>query len=264
MSAVAEPAGPPATTIPRLTVEFAGEFFEVDPSAEFVVGREGNLAIDDNRFLHRHLLRLRYVESLWWLENVGSRLSATVTDGSGRIQAWLAPGARIPLVFRAMSVIFSAGSTTYELTLLSDEPTFEESSHLVAEDALSTLGDVVLTASQKIIIVALAEPMLSREGVAMSDIPTSAAAAQRLGWTVTRFNRKLDNVCEKLTRAGVPGLHGGGRSYATNRRARLVEHAIAARIVTRADLPLLDRELALNAAAGTADNDGDDSQCDLR
>nr|WP_234996556.1 hypothetical protein [Demequina sp. NBRC 110054] len=245
------PASPAVAETGRpapVAVEFAGEVQTVGPDREFVIGREGDLAIDDNRFLHRHLLRLRVSDSLWWLENVGSRLSATVTDGSGRVQAWLAPGARIPLVFRAMSVIFTAGSTTYELTLLTEAPTFEESAHLVAEDALSTLGDVILTPAQKVIIVALAEPMLRREGVSMSDIPTSATAAERLGWTVTRFNRKLDNVCDKLTRAGVPGLHGGGSAYATNRRARLVEHAIAARIVTRSDLPALDEERARNSA----------------
>ncbi|WP_174452911.1 hypothetical protein [Demequina iriomotensis] len=231
-----------------VTVEFAGERYVVQPGEAFVIGREGDLAIDDNRFLHRHLLRLRVVGSLWWLENIGSRLSATVTDAFGRVQAWLAPGARIPLVFRAMSVIFTAGSTTYELTLLSDAPTFDDAPSLVGEDAMSTLGDVLLTPAQRVLIVALAEPMLRRDGVSMSDIPATAAAAARLGWSLTRFNRKLDNVCDKFTRAGVPGLHGGVRGHATNRRARLVEHAIAARLVTRADLPLLDEEHARNAA----------------
>ena len=47
-----------------------------------------------------------------------------------------------------------------------------------------------------------------------------------------------------LDRIGVPGMRGGARTYATNRRARLVEHAISARLVTRENLPLLDLELA--------------------
>ena len=49
---------------------------------------------------------------------------------------------------------------------------------------------------------------------------------------------------DKLDRIGVPGMRGGARAYATNRRVRLVEHAIAARLVTRDDLPLLDSEAA--------------------
>ncbi len=87
----------------------------------------------------------------------------------------------------------------------------------------------------------------------MSEIPTSAKAAERLGWTVTRFNRKLDNVCDKLDRAGIPGLRGGRSSYATSRRVRLVEHALAARLVTRADLPLL------NTVHVDHDDDDDDT-----
>jgi hypothetical protein len=94
-----------------LTVEFAGEEFSVEPDTVFTVGREGDLAIDDNLFLHRNFLTIQNVDGLWLLSNVGSRLSATVTDSGGRVQAWLAPGARLPLVFAATSVIFSAGPT---------------------------------------------------------------------------------------------------------------------------------------------------------
>lgn len=226
----------------ELTVEFAGEAFTVEPGAVFRVGREGDLAIDDNLFLHRHFLTIENIDGLWLLSNVGSRLSATVTDAGGRVQAWLAPGARLPLVFAATAVIFSAGPTTYELTINVSEPAFRETQSFGDDDGLSTIGDVPLTPSQRVMILALAEPVIRREGTGMSELPTSAQAAERLGWTLTRFNRKLDNVCDKLDRIGVPGLRGGVRSYATNRRVRLVEHAIAARLVTRADLPLLDQE----------------------
>ncbi|WP_291379194.1 hypothetical protein [Demequina sp.] len=225
----------------RITVEFAGEYHHVFPSdGAFTVGREGSLAIDDNPFLHRHFLRISRAESLWWLVNVGTRLSATVTDGGGRVQSWLAPGARLPIVFHATHVVFSAGPTTYDFTIYADTPRFEDIPGGATQIGPTTLGAVSLTPTQHLLIVALAEPMLRREGAGMSEIPTSAATAERLGWTVTRFNRKLDNVCEKLDRLGVPGLRGGGGAYATNRRARLVEHALAARLVGRADLPLLD------------------------
>lgn len=226
----------------ELTVEFAGEAFTVQPGSVFTVGREGDLAIDDNLFLHRHFLTIENIEGLWLLSNVGTRLSATVTDTGGRVQAWLAPGARLPLVFAATAVIFSAGPTTYELTIHVSEPAFREMQSFGEGDGLSTIGDVPLTHSQRVMILALAEPVLRREGTGMSELPTSAQAAERLGWTLTRFNRKLDNVCDKLDRIGVPGLRGGVRSYATNRRVRLVEHALAARLVTRDDLPLLDLE----------------------
>lgn len=243
-----------AAEVDELRVEFAGEEFSVAPDTVFTVGREGDLAIDDNLFLHRNFLTIQNIEGLWLLSNVGSRLSATVTDTGGRVQAWLAPGARLPLVFAATSVIFSAGPTTYELTIHAAEPTFRDTQP-PADDGLSTIGEVPLTHSQRVMILALAEPVLRREGTGMSELPTSAQAAERLGWTLTRFNRKLDNVCDKLDRVGVPGMRGGVRSYATNRRVRLVEHAIAARLVTRDDLPLLDVERE-NSLSG--DNSGED------
>ncbi|TQJ30570.1 hypothetical protein [Microbacterium sp. SLBN-146] len=241
----------------ELTVEFAGEVFAVSPDDVFTVGREGDLSIDDNLFLHRNFLTIENIEGLWLLSNVGSRLSATVTDSGGRVQAWLAPGARLPLVFASTSVIFSAGPTTYELTVTSTAPTFHENLRIdeTGDDGLSTIGDVPLTLSQKLMILALAEPVLRREGSGMSELPTSGQAAERLGWTLTRFNRKLDNVCDKLDRIGVPGMRGGVRSYATNRRVRLVEHAIAARLVTRDDLPLLDDVTLLADPRGPSPDD---------
>lgn len=250
--------GTEAVTAPRqprpagdVTVEFAGEFFRVAPGARFAIGREGDLALDDNRFLHRHFLVIEHAGGLWWLANVGSRLSATVTDTDGRVHAQLAPGARLPIVFAVMTVVFSAGPTTYELSVHAAQPAFRATRPEDDGDGLSTIGAVPLTLSQRQLIVALAEPVLRREGTGMSELPTSARAAERLGWTITRFNRKLDNVCDKLDRQGVPGLRGGISSSATNRRVRLVEHAVASRLVTRDDLELLDR------TADAADDTGE-------
>lgn len=226
-------------TADTVTVEFAGEYFTVASGGRFTIGREGDLAIDDNLFLHRHFLEISHTDDLWWLANIGSRLTASVTDHSGGVQAWLSPGARLPLVFEGTTVVFSAGPTTYELVLHATRPAFRATRREVSGGD-STIGDVPLTASQRLLILALAEPQLLRDGTGMSEIPTSANAAARLGWTVTRFNRKLDNVCDKLDRVGVPGLRGGQRSFATNRRARLVEYAIATRLVTREDLAALD------------------------
>jgi hypothetical protein len=65
--------------------------------------------------------------------------------------------------------------------------------------------------------------------------------AERLGWSLVRFNRKLDNVCDKLDKLGVDGLRGGVLGRASNRRARLVEFAISTGLVTAHDLVLLDK-----------------------
>jgi len=246
-AAQAVQAAQQAPVAPPVQIEYCGEWFPVESDVPFTIGRDADLTLDDNRFLHRHFLQVAHSDGLWWLANIGSRLSATITDGVGSVQAWLSPGARLPIVFRVTSVIFTAGPTTYEFTVHTEAPPFIEAAPGSVYGGVTTVGTVSLTDAQRLVILALAEPMLLREGTGMSDIPTSAKAAARLGWAQTRFNRKLDNVCDKLDRAGVQGLRGGVTSYATNRRARLVEHAIAARLVTRADLGLLDTARSENA-----------------
>jgi hypothetical protein len=224
-------------------VEFCGEWTQLDEDTPFTIGRGGDLQIDDNPYLHRHFLQITHTDGLWWLANTGSQLSATVSDTAGSVQAFLAPGARLPLVFANTLVLFTAGPTTYELTLVGSEPAFDISEPAGATSGETTIGPVLLTDSQKAVIVALAEPMLRRDGTGSSAMPSSKDAAARLGWEMTRFNRKLDNVCDKLDRRGVRGLRGGPGQLATNRRARLVEHAVASRLVTPEDLKLLELTL---------------------
>lgn len=233
-----------------LQVEFCGEWFAVAEEEPFLVGREGDLVIDDNPYLHRRFLRIAHESGLWWLENIGSRIAATVADSDGNLQAWVAPGARLPLVFAKTTVLFTAGPTTYELSIVGQEPSYE-SNVGESESGDTTIGPVVLTDSQRALVLAFAEPVLRGRG-STAAIPTSAQAAARLGWTLTRLNRKLDNVCDKLSRQGVRGLRGGPRRLAVNRRARLVEHAVATRMVTADDLPLLDVQASLAATAAAA------------
>lgn len=226
----------------QISVEFCGEWYHVVPGEPFGIGRDAELAVDDNPFLHRRLLEISKVGELWMLANVGSRLAVTVMDGTGRMNSWLAPGAVLPLVFERLVAVFSAGPTTYEVNIHNADPVFAELG-MAASSGQTTVGSVEFTPSQRLLMVALAEPMLVREGSGRSDVPTNARVAERLGWAITRFNRKLDNVCDKLDRAGVKGLRGGAGDHAMNRRARLVEYALAARLVTRADLPLLDQQV---------------------
>ncbi|MGI6878882.1 hypothetical protein [Microbacterium sp. gxy059] len=224
-----------------MRIDFSGEGFEVAPGDVFTIGREGDLQVDDNPYLHRVFLEVWHADGLWWLSNVGSRLTATVSSAGGAVQSWLSPGARLPLVFEETVVVFTAGPTTYEVGLCA--PAAQYAVTRQVQESISgdtTVMPVRFTASQKQAIVALAEPMLRREGMSVSDLPSSAAAAERLGWSMSRFNRKLDNVCDKLDRMGVQGLRGAPGKLAMNRRARLVEYAVSSQLISRADLPLLD------------------------
>lgn len=227
--------------LPSVIVDFCGETYPVQPGRALIIGREGDLAIDDNPYLHRRFLSVSDSDGLWWLTNVGNALTATVADEQGTMQAWLAPGARLPLVFDRTVVWFTAGPTTYELDVLLQAPPFVQVTEQVMDGGTATIGRMSFTPDQRLLILALCEPVLRHGARGAGAIPSSADAARRLGWTITKFNRKLDNVCDKLSRAGIRGLHGGPDKLAVNRRARLVEYAMAARIVERVDLDLLER-----------------------
>lgn len=234
-----------------LVIEFCGESWTVADGSSFTIGREGDLAVDDNQFLHRRFLVLHQNAGIWAISNVGSQLTATVSDDGGHLEAFLAPGAWLPLVFGTTHVSFTAGPTSYALSIVNTDPPFAAAPLEVVIDGETTIGATSLTPDQRRLIVALAEPRLRGDGKASVELPGSAEAAARLGWTITRFNRKLDNVCQKLQRLGVRGLHGAPDRLASNRRSRLVEYAVATRLVTRADLALLD------GASGVAD-EGDE------
>jgi hypothetical protein len=226
----------------KATVEFCGESYPISQGEPLLIGREGGLAIDDNPYLHRAFLQIADTDGLWWLSNVGSTLTATIADEHGMMQAWLAPGARLPLVFERSIVWFTAGSATYEFDVVLSDPPFQPRPTLLSPSTgTATVGRMVFTANQKRLILSLCEPMLRRGVRGVGGVPSSADAAARLGWPLTRFNRKLDNVCDKLARAGIRGVHGEPGRIASNRRARLVEYALAARLVTRDDLYLLDQ-----------------------
>jgi hypothetical protein len=226
-------------------VEFCGEEFRAPDDAPLTIGRVADVEIDDNPYLHRVFLQVHREHELWWLSNVGSTLTATVGDRQGLFQAWLSPGARIPLALEAFTVWFTAGPTTYDFDITVDDATFTSivtEAELEPEDSPgeTTVGRVSMTPDQKLLIVALCESFVRTTYAGQGQIPSSAQAAARLGWTTTKFNRKLDNVCQKLADAGTRGLHGGPGKLASNRKSRLVEHALSTRMVTEADLALLD------------------------
>jgi hypothetical protein len=227
----------------RLSVEFAGEWHHLDPQRAFTIGREADLSVDDNPFLHRRFLQLSNSHGFWWLANVGGSLPATLTAADQGVIASLAPGSRLPVVFPLTYVRFSARSTSYEIGLYLECAPFEpQQLEFVGPASSTTLGRVSLNSEQRQLLAALAEPTLCRGGTGATELPSNAAVARRLSWSITKLNRKLDYLCEKLTKAGVAGLHGAGQQLASSRRARLVEYAISTRLITLIDLDELPRQ----------------------
>ncbi len=226
---------------PQLFVEFCGEEHHVDPTDTLTFGRIGQLVIDENPFLHRRLGLFEAVGDVWWLHNVGSTIVIELADRNSPSRMMVAPGSSVALGFEEALLRFQAGKTTYEVIVeappLGAPPVLEVGD----EPATITAASTSLTPDQRRCIVALAEQRLIEPGAAATTLPTNRQASARLGWKVTRFNRKLDNVCGKLSAAGVAGLHGSSDGLATKRRELLVEYALATGMVTVDDVALLDQ-----------------------
>lgn len=223
-----------------LTVDFCGEVYKVSDGSTFTFGRTADLSIDENPYMHRVMARFEARHGRWWVANVGSTIVLEVFDRATRSKATLMPGTDQALPGEDVVVRFAAGPTVYEVDVRSDP--IERNHDLPFQpDSGETIraSDLPMTDSQLQLILALAERKLL-EPQAPLDIPATKEAARRLGWTTTKFNRKLDNVCDKLTRTGVSGLKAGSGGLAVDRRRRLVEHSVSVGIVDRTMLPLLD------------------------
>lgn len=227
----------------ELRVEFCGEEYSAMTGQQLSFGRAADIMIDDNRFLHRVLGEFRHTNGLWWLHNVGSSIGLSLNDDNSASTARIAPGTATPIAFEAATLRFEAGGTTYEMALdvLSgdrerdaEEDSPDEPLHAPTTDPeqrTATTSSIPLTADQFTLLVALAGPILRGQ-----PFPTNRHIAASLEWTVTKFNRKLDGLCAKYTKAGVAGLHGSSDRLAKDRRTRLAEHVIEAGIVTLDDI----------------------------
>ncbi|KAA0234067.1 MAG: hypothetical protein JJLCMIEE_00944 [Acidimicrobiales bacterium] len=230
----------------RLAVTFLDEEHTLYPGAGLTFGRMADLVIDDNRYLHRHLGRFVFHDDMWWLENLGSAIPIKVVNSETASSVTVNSGDKIPLTFPHASIRFNAGPAAYELTTWIEGlglgvATDDADAGIEALDAEQTVsyGEVPLTDEQRLLIVALCEQRLRDPGFPEL-LPTNRELAERLGWSVKKFNRKLDNVCDKLRRAGVSNLHGGSAGSAYDRRRVLIAHAIVTQLVTGDDLELLD------------------------
>ena len=199
----------PAGDTHDLIVEFVGEERALSPGDELTFGRSADLVIDDNRYLHRTVGRFAWSGGLWWLINTGSSVALRLADANSPSYTRVAPGATVPLSFETARLTFEAGGSNYEVGLeLVTDPALPDSVVDIPDDDAAertTLAtSLPLNDEQRLLLVALAAPVL-RAGSIDTELSTNRQIASQLGWTITKFNRKLDGLCKKYADAGVSG-----------------------------------------------------------
>lgn len=214
-----------------LVVEFVGEEYRISRGSSFTFGRRGDLRLDTAPELPAIVGRFDHDRDLWWLTNHTRALRLKVLDQSSSSIIEAAPESRMPIAFVDFLVAFESGRSPYELTLRVDELPICPPSHLPARPA------VRLNREQRMLLAVMAETVLL--GGSGQNLPSNAAVADRLGWTITKLNRKLDHLCAKFEKLGVTGLRGSGQRLATRRRQALVGFCVSADVITVDDLKLL-------------------------
>lgn len=224
-----------------LQVNFCGISLTRPPRGpDLTFGRQADLVIDSNRHLHRVLGIFRWHNNQWWIMNAGTAISITVTDRRSPSAMTLTPRSSAPVPFLECALRFSAGSSNYEfdvsLDTLADHPNLgfdDDEPDTVSETYCA--DQISLNTEQRQLLVGLSANRL-RTGTRSAELPTNRELADSLGWTLTKFNRKLDHLCAKFARLGVRGLKGDLGALATSRRENLVRHVIDTGIITKTDL----------------------------
>jgi hypothetical protein len=225
------------TTVPvvasSLRVDFLSETHVLWPGEELTMGRAGILHIDDNPSLPRLVGRFSCHQGHWWLYNSGASISLLVSDRTSPSQIVVTPGRAVPLPFADALVSFQAGKTVYEVeTAITTLADLEHDGNGSEPTLVLDLGKLAFTVDQVLLILALSERRLRPTPFDQSDLPSNAEVADRLGWRMAQFNRKLDHICAKLSARGVPGLKRVDGKLANERRRKLVEFAVASKLVT--------------------------------
>ncbi len=227
----------------NLSVTFLDEERILEPGTDLTFGRDADLSIDeDNNYLHRQLGMFSFQDGAWHLHNVGSALSIELLDHASTNQLTVTPGTAVRLPFENGLVRIQAGRARYELEIRGVAISKATIAPPEGPGSTMTPEQLVLTDEQRLLLVALAELRLLDRGAPITAIPTNQAIAERLGWTTTKYNRKLDRMCDAFADAGVSGLVGSATSRAKNRRVRLVDYVLNTRTITEADLTLLTGE----------------------
>ena len=191
-------------------------------------GRDADIALDTNPFLHRRTGAFVPDRGEWWVHNLGAKLHLVVIADDGS-RADLPPGARHALSPPGGLVRVTAGRMAYELLYRMPEAATTTPQVPSGDDAaLTTQVDLSLTPREIDFLVTFARPYLL--GLA-EPMPTYVEVARLWAVSPKTLDNSLQSIKRKFRSAGLirdPNLDA------------LVQTAIHHSLVTRADLDHAD------------------------
>lgn len=202
----------------------------------FTFGRSPrcDLVLDEtDRSISRIAGRIEFTDGAWFLVNTSGSRPLYVTETVG-LRRTIPTGGREVLANGETRIVVM-GVRTHELVVVVGVEEVAAAGHLHAPGGG---GDrtwmPAVTYNERVALVAVAEGYLLPHPRHDPNPRTYAQAALRLDLPVSTVRKRLENVRKKLMDAGVFQVEGA------DARAATVEFALAVRLVTAADLPLLD------------------------
>lgn len=208
---------------PGLTVRFVGEVYT--PEVELTFGRQADLSLDDNSYLHRRAGRFRLRQSTWWLENLGARLRLTMASSDGSLLD-LQPGASSLLLGERGEISITAGPTRYmiEYELQQRQADWDDTSQFRIGGADTVTFGPILTPREIDFVVVMAQGRLTGR---LGPIPSHGEIAEI--WGVS--HKTVDNTLQRLRAK----LRDQNINF-VNSSETLIEYLVTQGLVSTADL----------------------------
>jgi hypothetical protein len=218
---------------PTVVVTAGDRRFELTPDATFTFGRAQSCTVcldPTDVGISRTAGSVEYADGTWWLHNRSTRRPFVIVNRRGLRQVAV-PGERHP-VDGCLRIVVDGSDGKHHLELLgphsADDQTVTQTGPSTAFGQTVSLND-----KDRLALVALFAGYL-RDGERYDPWPRSYdAVAAQLGWSRTALVHRVDFIRRRLTKAGVPNLHG--------QRALelLAEHVLATGMISKTDLHLM-------------------------
>ena len=179
-----------------LVLEFCGEELTLGTEESLTFGRDADLVIDDNPYLHRVLGRFVNRDGTWWIDNVGRAVGLTISEPSGANSATVGPRSSTALVHGEFSCSSSLARPVSIDGLLEDHEREVDLLGIDPTEGSETLewGVVDLNPDQRLLLVAMCEHRLREPAERDAVSPPTGPALS--GWAgASRSSTASSTTC---------------------------------------------------------------------
>lgn len=192
--------------IPPLRIDdLLGNRVILEAGQEAVIGRAGTFPIGtDDAFLHRNLIQFWYGGVGWMIANRGRHIPLDIEPRGSRslTRIHLGPGGVTAMPAGPSAITFSTPERQYEIHIDIPSTGIARPSKFSAADGDVTNARHVPNEEQRIMMEALAAPLIHNPGAHDGDIPTVRELSAQLGWTEKKTNQKIERLCQRLAQDG--------------------------------------------------------------